>query len=325
MTPDAGTGGSTGLSPDEAFAVVGDETRLTILRALGNADGPLAFSELYDRVEHNVTSNFNYHLGKLEGHFVRKTDDGYALRQAGQRIVEAVLSGVVTDVPEVESTRIDMDCPFCGAPTAVDYEQERVDIYCTGCPGLFGEVETISGLSAPGEYGSLGHMSLPPAGIQGRTAVEILGAAWAWSHLEFIARGSGLCSRCSAPLEQSVTVCEDHDETDDPCDRCGRSYAVHFHTRCTNCINVWHGIAPGILLSNTDLQAFLTAHGINLVAPDTLDRVIRTLGNYEEEIISIDPFEARFTFTVDGDALTLTVEEGLSAVEITSHRATDSV
>jgi hypothetical protein len=325
MTTDADDGASTGLSPDEAFAVLGDETRLTILRTLGNADAPLAFSELYDRIGYDTTSNFNYHLGKLEGHFVRRTEEGYDLRQAGQRIVEAVLSGAVTDAPELEPTRIDVECLLCGAPTAVDYEQERVDIYCTGCSGIFGEVDTIPELSAPGEYGSLGHMSLPPAGLKGRTPGDVLGAAWIWSYLEFIARGSGICPRCSAPIERSVTVCENHEDTDDACDRCGRNYAVHFHASCTNCIDDWHGIVPGLLLGATDFQAFLTAHGVNLVAPDAMDRAMRTFGDYDEEVVSTDPFEARFTFVVDENALTMTVGDDLTVVDATSHRATESI
>jgi hypothetical protein len=324
MTTDR-DGDPAGLSPDEAFAVLGNETRLAILQTLGNADTPLAFSELYDRIGYSATSNFNYHLGKLEGHFVQRTADGYDLRQAGQRVVEAVLSGAVTEAPEVEPTRIDVDCPLCGAPTAVDYEQERVDIYCTSCPGIFGRVAAIPQLSAPDEYGSLGHMSLPPAGLQGRTAAETLGAAWAWSYLEFVARGSGLCPRCSAPVEQSVVVCENHEDTDGACDNCGRNYGVHFQTSCTNCINDWQGIVPGLLLGNTELQAFLTVHGINLVAPDTVDRAIRTLGNYEEEVVTTDPFEARFTFTVDDDALTLTVDEDVSVVDVTRASGSDSV
>lgn len=324
MTFDTSTDKATGLPPEEVFAVLGDETRLAILRALRDADEPLAFSGVYDRVEQTVTSNFNYHLGKLEGHFVRKTEDGYELRQAGRRVIEAVLSGAVTDAPELEPTQIDMSCPFCDAPTAVSYQEERVDIYCTDCTGLFGRVETISELSAPGEYGSLGHMSLPPAGIQGRSAAETLTAAWLWSQLEFVARGSGLCPRCSALVDQSVTVCDTHEETEDSCNECGRKYAAHFHTRCTNCRNVWHGIAGGVLLSNTDLQAFLTAHGINLVAPETVDRALKTLGNYDEEVVSTDPFEARFTFTADEDALTLTVDEELSVIDVTNHRATES-
>ena len=45
MTDDTGSEGA--LSPDAAFAVLGDETLLQILRTLGEADEPLAFSELF--------------------------------------------------------------------------------------------------------------------------------------------------------------------------------------------------------------------------------------------------------------------------------------
>ena len=97
MTNDSETGEATPLSPDEAFSVLGDQARLGILRALATADGPLAYVELYDAVEYDDSSNFSYHLDKLVGHFVRKTDDGYRLYDAGRRVVEAVVSGAVTD------------------------------------------------------------------------------------------------------------------------------------------------------------------------------------------------------------------------------------
>lgn len=324
MPADTGPGEPGWLSPDEAFAVLGNETRLTILQVLGDADAPLAFSDLYDRVEYDSTANFNYHLEKLQGHFVRRTEEGYDLRQAGQRVVEAVLSGAVTDAPEMKSTQVDMGCPLCGAPTAVSYQQERLDMYCTRCSGLFGRVDTIAELSAPPEYGHLGYMTLPPAGIQGRTATETLEAAWAWSQFKFIARGNGMCPRCSAPVERSVTVCENHDDSDGACDRCGRNSAVYLHVRCTNCINDMQGIITGILLGNTDLQAFLTAHGINLVAPDSIDYAFKTIGDFEEEVVTTDPFEARFTFTVDDDAITLTIGEDLSVVDVTRGQTTDA-
>lgn len=40
----------------------------------------------------------------------------------------------------------------------------------------------------------------------------------------------------------------------------------------------------------------------------------------EEEIFGTDPFEARFTFTVDGDALTLTVDDNLNVVNVVETR-----
>lgn len=41
------------------------------------------------------------------------------------------------------------------------------------------------------------------------------------------------------------------------------------------------------------------------------------LHNFEEEVLEMDPFEERFTFTVADDVLTLTVDEPLAARRIT--------
>ena len=75
MPPDIETDSRT-LQPDEAFVTLGNETRIEILRALQDAGGPLAFSELRDRVGVDDPGQFNYHLGKLAGHFVRKDEGG---------------------------------------------------------------------------------------------------------------------------------------------------------------------------------------------------------------------------------------------------------
>jgi len=113
------------LSPDDAFAVLGDETRIEILQTLGEADAPLSFSELREHVGTSDSGQFNYHLNKLKGHFIRKADIGYMLSQAGTRMVEAVLSGAVTEAPHVGLTEIDASCHYCGAPIAVIYREPQ--------------------------------------------------------------------------------------------------------------------------------------------------------------------------------------------------------
>lgn len=75
----------SGLAPGEAFAALGNETRLEILRALGDVERPLSFSALHDRVEMQDSSQVNYHLDKLVGHFVGKSEEGYSLTRAGRR------------------------------------------------------------------------------------------------------------------------------------------------------------------------------------------------------------------------------------------------
>jgi hypothetical protein len=38
--------------------------------------------------------------------------------------------------------------------------------------------------------------------------------------------------------------------------------------------------------------------------------------DYEEEVYSREPFEARFTFSADGDTLSLTVGDDLQVVDV---------
>lgn len=63
------------LVPDEAFAALGNETRMEMPRALGHADGTLSFSELYDRLDVADSGQFTNRLDKLLAHFLRKTDE----------------------------------------------------------------------------------------------------------------------------------------------------------------------------------------------------------------------------------------------------------
>ena len=79
-----GAGRATMLSPEEAFSVLGNRARLEILQTLGEADDTLAYSELFARMEYDDSGNFSYHLDKLVGHFVAKTDAGYVLRRPGE-------------------------------------------------------------------------------------------------------------------------------------------------------------------------------------------------------------------------------------------------
>lgn len=159
MTADVNAGDSSMLSPDDAFSVLGNETRMEILHALGEADEPVSFSELRDRLGRPDSGQFNYHLDQLVGHFIRKTDEGYGLLQAGRRVIEAVLSGAVTEIPDKESTRIDKSCYLCGGPTEVTYDATAprpVRVSCTECAG-------VADLFEPVDYGNIGSFPLPPA------------------------------------------------------------------------------------------------------------------------------------------------------------------
>ncbi|MCU4717391.1 winged helix-turn-helix domain-containing protein [Halapricum hydrolyticum] len=300
------------LSPDEAFAALGNETRVRILRVLGEAGDPLSFSALYDEMAMRDSGQFNYHLEKLVGHFVRKTDAGYELDRAGRRVVESILSGAVTDDASFERTPIDERCDICGEPVEAAYKDGGIELYCTECDGRYQRRRRSGGKS---DDGYLGALPLPPAGLRNRSADAVSRAAWTWTNLEIMAMASGICPRCSAPIESQPDICVDHDTETDTCPSCGGYYAVSVGFECTNCTFSSGGAGVLAMLSDTRFLDFLTDHGHNPIDPDSTRAVSAVEMNYEETIIDEDPFEAEFTFESDGETLTLTVDADLSIVE----------
>lgn len=318
MATDTGEDGARLLSPDAAFAVLGDETRLGILHTLGDTDEPLPYSVLFERVAYDDSSNFSYHLGRLVGHFVAKTDAGYVLRRPGERVVEAVFSGAVTTDPLRELTRTEKPCPFCSAPIEVGYEHERVTMHCPECSGLLGREGSEDGRFS--EQGNLGIRPLPPAGVRGRTAEEIheVSEIWASTTMQMISRG--VCPRCSGSVRHTVNVCESHDTHDGLCDRCGLRLAATASAVCTECIFEMEAPVAAHLSVHPKVMAFMIDHDIDPVAPDGF----LPFAAVEETVCSHQPFEARYTFTADDEQLTLTVDADLAVANTTRTQAPTS-
>lgn len=80
--------GAVGPRAIEMFSILGNETRLSIMVTLQEAYEPyadynaVAFSELPARVGMRDSGQFNHHLDKLAGHFIKSAEDGYELRPA---------------------------------------------------------------------------------------------------------------------------------------------------------------------------------------------------------------------------------------------------
>lgn len=315
---ETGAGEPTMVSPEEAFSVLGNRARLEILRTLGEADEPLAYSELFERMEYDDPGNFSYHLDKLVGHFVGKTDAGYVLRRPGERVMEAILSGAVTTDPIRELTLTEKACPFCSAPIEVGYEHERVTMHCPECSGLFAREESDDGRFS--EQGNLGIRPLPPAGVRGRTAGEMHEVSEIWAATTMQAISRDVCPRCSGIVERSVQVCGSHDVGDGLCDQCGLRLAATASAVCTDCIFEMEAPVAGHISVHPETMAFMIDHGIDPVAPEGF----LPFAAVDEEVHSRQPFEARYTFTADGETFTLTVDDDLVVVDTKRGRTSTS-
>lgn len=309
--------GGSFLSPDEAFAVLGNEHRMEMLQILGEAEEPLQFSELREEVDIDDPGNFNYHLNQLKGHFVRQTDDGYELLDPGNRIIQAVVSGGVTETPVLEPTVVDAPCPYCGQSIEIIYGGGRLLIRCTECAGMYAGSETDAPFVDTHPYGALGAFLLPPAGVIGRSPRDVLDAATIWAITGYLALGSGVCPGCSMTIDRSLRVCEEHDPTGGNCAVCNTRHAVQVDYVCPHCTFQEVTVPAGwnLFLTVPELMSFLSARGIIPAIPAW--EGILPMYDYEDEVIDVAPLKLKITYTVDGDRLILMVDEEFDVTDST--------
>lgn len=289
---------------------------MEIIQTLGESDGSLSFSELRDRVGVSDSGQFNYHLDKLVGHFVGDTEGGYELRRAGERIIEAVVSGAVTENPEIGPMSIDWPCQLCGASIIVSYRQEWLMLSCPDCSGLYDAEDADDPLpDEQREHGYLGGAALPPAGIEGRDPREVFLAAHGWSFLERIALSNGICPRCSGAVDRRLTACDNHQSGDELCDACGRRRPELWTAECPNCPLEVSGSLPSAVHGYPPVINFITAHDFNPVVP-TEEQWVAMGEAFEVDIPSLEPLRARITYSLEGDELRLSVDDELNTVEV---------
>lgn len=317
MRTESERAGRSTITPEEAFSLLGNETRMEILQVLGAAGygESLTFEQLRDRVDIRDSGQFNYHLGKLLDHFVEKTDNGYVLLPNGHRVVEAVFAETMTGAAELPSSMVRHPCPWCSADTEVEFLEQRLYRYCPSCPGTYGHT-ALPGVSVdPEERGYLGFLNFPPAGSVDRDPEEAVAAATIWHHLRFLNPANGMCPRCGAPSTARVEPCLAHGSSEEICESCGYRHALRIDHRCSNCtFYVTSGFADW-LLTNLDFVAFLVRHDINPISPTPED--IEVWVDYDAEILEEDPFRARLTFTIGEDGLSLTINDELEVIDAT--------
>lgn len=307
--------GVAGPEATEAFKQLASETRLAILLALWELytpfedDQAVAFSVLRKRVGMRDKGQFHYHLEKLEGRFVRRTDGGYELSRAGRRVVQTVVAGTGIEDRSLDPVEIDRGCYLCGGQTTVVYRDQWIFWACTECDGLLHRADHPAGVLAARAF--------EPAGFSNRDAEEALNAAWTGASLH--GPLGGVCDRCSGPMDGWLEGCADHD-TDGVCPDCGWRYAAVARFLCTVCKH-HHQLAPWWLVVNHPaVVAFYYRRGLPLLYEDGVEfqpRIESNLQtNHDQELVSTDPPRVRVTVRYDGDELRLTLDEDLNVVEL---------
>lgn len=272
-------------SPENVFSLLGNETRIGIIRALWRAgNDAVSFSELRERADVADSGQFNYHLGELVGTFVRREGDGYELTYAGRQVVGAILDGTYTKQASIAPFGIDISCVTCGSALEASYDDEFFTVRCPNCD------ETVAGFP------------LPPGALEGRPHADLMEMAAHWLRAEFVLMRNGICSNCAGVVTHSIDT--DFDL---------REQEVGLEYSCEQCIyDATSGIVP-YLTSHPAVVSFYDDHDIDLT--EEWWDALGASGDESTTVLSENPWRIRVTIPVAGDELELVVDGDLNVVE----------
>ena len=198
---------SEGMAADDAFSILGNGTRIQILKAVwrrthsegvGRTD-PVSFSELQAAVGASDSGNFSYHLDRLVGPFIERIEDGYVIRRAGSHVVRAILAGSVTDEASFEPTVVEETCYRCDSAVEVSYTDERLYTRCTECAG-----------AVDADGGAITALAMPPAGLAARTPEDLVRSSCVSYFAEVGMLCADVCPICAGRVETELEICADH-------------------------------------------------------------------------------------------------------------------
>jgi ssDNA-binding Zn-finger/Zn-ribbon topoisomerase 1 len=284
----------TGPSDESPFSLLADETRLGVIETIGRRSGDgeyacLPYSTVREALGEVDSGRLNYHLRKLRGRFVERTDDGYQLTVAGIRVYQAVASGsfdgVRTTVPPTET---DVDCEHCGSPVLVSYEDGRFFVRCPDCDVVYQRYP------------------LPPTAFDPEDPEDLLRVGLTKAHHDGRSMVSGLCPYCSGRVERSVSG-EDRGATDDD-DR----WELYAHLSCPSCGWFLHPPVEMVLVYHPLGSVFYERRGV----ADLFER-LSIPGEWESRVRSTDPLLVDVEMTCDGESLHAVLDDGLDLVEWT--------
>ena len=292
------------LDPDDAFTLLADETRLRILRALGDAANPLgiepvSFSELRRLADVAESGRFNYHLGELVGHFVERRDDGYVLRYPGVLVYQSVRAGTFTETVTIPRFDLDADCHVCGTTMQGRYDDTIFKIDCPDCES---------------EYY---HRHLPPSSLVPESKAETLRVVDQRIRDHLSTLSNRICPNCAGRMEpRLLDLDDDHryggEAVNDvlalqDCDHCG----AFNYTR-----------VGAHLLFEPAVVSFCFERGVDLSAPKVWALAFVSSDN-RTEVLAVggedddaDDWRVAVDVEADGDRLRVVVDGTLDIVEM---------
>jgi hypothetical protein len=285
-----------GLRPDDAFTLLADRTRVEIIRTLGDAAAPgiietLSFSELRRQTGVSGSSRFNYHLDRLVGEFVERTDEGYRLSYPGVRVYQTIEAGTFTDSHRIDPFELDATCHICGAPQEAAYYDCMFRARCSACPAIFYKY------------------FCPPNSLADRGRVAVLRTANQRIRCEIAAIARDVCPWCAGRMEGRVLAPDaEKSQGDNPAIE---HRVLHV---CDTCDGAIYTRLGDLLTTHPAVVAFFYDRGVD-VAERRLWALPFAASDERTAVTDADPWRATVRVRCDGDCLRVRLDDDPSVVD----------
>ncbi|NEU59150.1 winged helix-turn-helix domain-containing protein [Halorussus sp. MSC15.2] len=272
---------------NEGVELLSHEVRAEILLALAKRmreqprNETLQFAELRDQVGHNDPGNFNYHLKRLLGTLVEKTDEGYRLSDVGHHFVAVLRSGRFDAGRRREFPEIETSCPVCGAPSTVTYEDGLLRTAC-------GNDHTWM-------------LNVGPELLDSHSVIDALNVATRRTLWEAKSTMDGVCPYCEGQTSET--------ETRFP----GDPVSVLYEWICKKCGVFLQNIAGGCVIFHPAVVGFCYQHGVD-VFQHTWEILVENVGT--ATVCSEDPLRVQVGVSLEGERLELTLDDSAAVVNI---------
>jgi hypothetical protein len=284
------------MAPTDAFSVLGNEIRVGILRELADVmqesgsewESGLPFSTLRERVGVDDPGKFNYHLDRLRGTFVEKTDDGYVLRYPGLMVVSAIRAGTYTGGDETETVETGEDCPRCDGDLTATYGNGFLELACD-------------------EDDLLSRVLLPPGATEGRTTAELLELANRSARRDMSHAADGVCPYCWGQVDATIRWPEETSLFEDT-----SAAGPKVHYDCTRCWAEIHVPLAGVATLHPAVVAFYHDHGVNV---HDWPFVGLSYSGTEQSVVSEDPVRVSVTLREDDEEMRVVLDEDANVVD----------
>ena len=282
------------LTAEDAFGLIGNETRAAILRVLGqDAYSVLSFSGLRSRVDADIDSGqFNYHLQRLVGHFVEQTEDGYQIRPQGRTLHRTIRAGTFTDRISFDQLDAGFACYFCETRVEAAYDDGLLTIQCPDCEHVYSITD------------------LPPSAIDTDDKDALFSRIGQYSRHNLLAFARGVCPICANALDTDFHPAE---EMAVPSAK-QHHHSVFVDRSCNYCDNRMYMSVGEALLGDPGLISFCRDRGIDVAKTPTWELEFAATDRYVT-VRSMDPWEVALKLTFDGDTLKLVVDDQLNVTE----------